>query len=57
MLMGANEPVEQDLGPEVRILQDKNAIIEEYRSQGQVYMIKIKPVQSKKVSERKFSKH
>jgi hypothetical protein len=33
----------EDLGPEVRILQDKNANIEEFRSNGKVYMIKIKP--------------
>lgn len=32
-----------DLGPDVRILQPKSANIEEFRSNGKVYMIKVKP--------------
>jgi len=34
---------EKDLGPDVRILRDKTADIEEFRSNGKVYMIKVKP--------------
>ena len=42
--MAENEsPTESDLGPEVRILQEKNADIEEFRANGKVYMIKVKP--------------
>jgi len=32
-----------DLGPDVQILQGKSANIEEFRSNGKVYMIKVKP--------------
>ena len=32
-----------NLGPDVQILQSKSADIEEFRSNGQVYMIKVKP--------------
>ena len=32
-----------DLGPDVQILQEKSANIEEFRSNGKVYMIKVKP--------------
>ena len=42
--MAAKEAVtENTLGPEVQILQDKHANIEEFRSNGKVYMIKVKP--------------
>ena len=34
---------EQELGPDVQIHRDKQATIEEFRSHGQVYMIKITP--------------
>jgi len=33
----------EDLGPDVQILQGKSANIEEFRSNGKVYMIKVKP--------------
>jgi len=32
-----------NLGPDVQILQGKSANIEEFRSNGKVYMIKVKP--------------
>ncbi|HFD33177.1 MAG TPA: DUF2782 domain-containing protein [Gammaproteobacteria bacterium] len=34
---------DQTSGPDVRILTDKHATIEEYRANGKVYMIKITP--------------
>lgn len=43
-LMAKNAPIsEADLGPEVNILKKKHANIEEFRSNGKVYMIKVKP--------------
>ena len=33
----------EGLGPDIRILQPKNANIEEFRTNGKVYMIKVKP--------------
>jgi len=39
----AEREATSDLGPDVQILQNKSANIEEFRSNGKVYMIKVKP--------------
>jgi len=46
LVMGGQSPFaaeDKTSGPDIRILSDKNQIIEEYRSHGRLYMIKITP--------------
>lgn len=43
LCLGFNLHAETDTEPEVTITQQKDTVIEEYRSGGQLYMIKITP--------------